>query len=138
MLYKVWFLKQQLWFWKKSLNNLIVPGKPSQLVFTSPSLNHNLAHYNLTWRSDSFSPIVAYKLRFKVAKVNHLCCASNYPTLFPGWKQYKLNSLTRMVWGSGSRSIHRSIFFDLVLHIQLSKSRNCIWHQGTRYHHKFT
>eukprot|EP00090_Calanus_glacialis_P044461 TRINITY_DN7935_c0_g1_i1.p1 TRINITY_DN7935_c0_g1~~TRINITY_DN7935_c0_g1_i1.p1 ORF type:complete len:540 (-),score=51.18 TRINITY_DN7935_c0_g1_i1:141-1760(-) len=48
-----------------------VTGKPSQLVFTSPSLNHNLAHYNLTWRTESFSPIIAYKLRFKLAKVEN-------------------------------------------------------------------
>ena len=47
----------------------IISGAPSQLVFTSPSLNHNLAHYNLTWRTESFSPILAYKLRFKLAKV---------------------------------------------------------------------
>jgi len=48
-----------------------VTGKPSRLVFTSPSLNHNLAHYNLTWRTESFSPILAYKLRFKLAKVEN-------------------------------------------------------------------
>jgi len=48
-----------------------VTGKPSKLVFTSPSLNHNLAHYNLTWRSESISPILAYKLRFRLAKVEN-------------------------------------------------------------------
>ena len=47
-----------------------VLGKPSKLRFTSPSLNHNLAHYNLTWSTESFSPITAYKLRFKVSKVS--------------------------------------------------------------------
>ena len=45
-------------------------GAPSRLVFTSGSLNHNLAHYNLTWTTDSFSPITAYKLRFKLSKVS--------------------------------------------------------------------
>lgn len=48
-----------------------VSGKPSKLRFTSPSLNHNLAHYNLTWSTESFSPITAYKLRFKVSKVEN-------------------------------------------------------------------
>ena len=35
----------------------------------SPSLNHNLAHYELTWRTESFVPVTAYKLRFRLAKV---------------------------------------------------------------------
>ena len=68
-------LYNSLWGYKETkrvtLKFLIcfVSGKPSKLVFTSPSLNHNLAHYNLTWSTDSFSPITAYKLRFKVSKV---------------------------------------------------------------------
>ena len=39
------------------------------LVFTSPTLNHNLDHFNLTWTTESFSPILAYKIKFKISKV---------------------------------------------------------------------
>ena len=39
------------------------------ILIISPSLNHNLAHYELTWRTESFVPVTAYKLRFRLAKV---------------------------------------------------------------------
>ena len=42
------------------------------LLYYSPSLNHNLAYYNLTWRTESFQPVITYKLRFKVSKVGIL------------------------------------------------------------------
>jgi len=48
-----------------------ITGRPAALVFTSPSLNHNLAHYELTWRTESFVPVLAYKLRFRLAKVDN-------------------------------------------------------------------
>jgi len=48
-----------------------ITGRPAALVFTSPSLNHNLAHYELTWRTESFVPVTAYKLRFRLAKVDN-------------------------------------------------------------------
>ena len=39
------------------------------ILIISPSLNHNLAHYELTWRTESFVAVTAYKLRFRLAKV---------------------------------------------------------------------
>ena len=83
-------------FWKFTSKSVIISGKPSQLVFTSPSLNHNLAHYNLTWRTESVSTILAYKLIFKLAKV----------TLFfigIGW--HKFSIIWRMVEYCSSGSL---------------------------------
>ena len=79
------------------LTHLFVPGKPSQLVFTSPSLNHNLEHYNLTWRTDSFSPIIAYKLQFKVSKVSPYLCACNQSNFIPKVEN-NTNSIASQEW----------------------------------------
>ena len=71
-------------------------GAPSRLVFTSGSLNHNLAHYNLTWTTDSFSPITAYKLRFKLSKVSAdiMIYSIFHKNLFKNLKPIFFTSLT--------------------------------------------
>ena len=38
-------------------------------MFTSPNLNYQVGEYNLTWTCESFSPILEYKLMYRIAKV---------------------------------------------------------------------
>jgi len=93
-----------------------VSGKPSKLVFTSPSLNHNLAHYNLTWTTDSFSPILAYKLRFKVSKVEN--ASGNVSGRSGDWNEVAvpvpfMTTFTN-TWHYTFTSLHSATVYDVV------------------------